>query len=885
MIKKGINDRMVGAVKSRMDIYEVISDFVDLKKKGANYFGFSPFVDEKTPSLSVSPGKQIFKCFSSGISGDAISFLMEKERYTFPEAIEWLAKKYSIPMADAKPATIKKEKKKKEVYEALAFAKDFYEKNLYHSDEGKSVCIPYLKARWLTGEVARQYGLGYATDQVQGLIHAFEESGRPAKDLELAGLLMPNKSPILDMFRRRLMFPIQDASGKVIGFGGRLLKGKKAKYINSPETEFYPKRRVLYGIYQAKDAIRKQDNCYLVEGYTDVLSLSQSGIQNVVASCGTAVTADHILLIKKYSQNITVLMDGDSAGTACAMGVIDTALSNGLSVHVVKLPAGKDPDSHSNDFEAGAFKSYLEENAQNFIDFQAGVLLSDGNAEAEDKVKAVQTSCESVSKISNPLTRTVYIERIAKDFGIDPGLAEQEIAVFLPKEKARPKKKKSKPDNEESFPYNSLVEAVLDWILKKRNLRKNLLSLKLELEGKEMDEEDINSIYLDASMDINPKIPKEVRGLVTMRDINAVLNSRNIPSYHPILEWVEAHRHLPHKPEILDDLCNCMNLRQPDSKVFLRRWLLGIPYRIKSDGVAVCLMLCLTGEKDAGKTTFLDYLFPDEFKKYCVRSTLQKKQDNVMTLATNFLVINDDMVADTHIKNTMKMLLSAKTVNMRLPYAKLPVNLRLVSAIASTSNEQEVLDDITENRRILPLHFVSRYDTESYNNIDKDQVFMEVWRAYERGESWKLNESDNALLHVINSDHKVMNFEMDMIYKHFVSKEEAKEDESYYFQTSGEIKDYLNARIAKGSILNERKLGQMFRVFFERSAFRCGVGVRKGYYVVFRDNTFSSALIDRLRTAVVQKDNPIINGKQVCLDVQPKYEKPPESPPDSVAPF
>ncbi len=874
---------MVGVVKSRMDIYEVISDFVDLKKKGANYFGFSPFVEEKTPSFSVSPGKQIFKCFSSGIGGDAIEFLMQKEKHTFPEAIEWLAKKYSIPMADAKPATIKKEKKKKEVYEALAFAKDFYEKNLFNSDEGKRVCIPYLKGRGLTGEVARRYGLGYATDHLQALIHAFEESGHPPKHLELAGLLMPNKSPILDMFRKRLMFPIQDAAGKVIGFGGRLLKGKKAKYINSPETEFYPKRQVLYGIYQAKDAIRKQNNCYLVEGYTDVLALSQNGVQNVVASCGTAVTADHILLIKKYTQNLTVLMDGDSAGTACALGVIDTALGNGLSVHLVKLPAGKDPDSHSNDFEAGAFKSYLEENAQDFIDFQAGVLLSDGKA--EDKVKAVQTSCESVSKISNPLARAVYIERIAKVFGIDHGLAEQEIAVFLPKEKARPKKKKSKPDNKENFPYNSLIEAVLDWILKKRNLRKNLLSLKLELDGKEMKEEDINSIYLDASMDINPKIPKEVRGLVTMRDVNAVLNSRNIPSYHPILEWVEAHRHLPHKPEVIDDLCNCMNLREPDSKVLLRRWLLGIPYRIKDDGIPVCLLLCLTGDINTGKTSFLDYLFPDEFKKYCVRSTLQKKQDNIITLATNFLVINDDMVADTHFKNTMKMLLSARIINMRLPYAKLPVNLQLVAAIACSSNEQEVIDDISENRRILPLHFVSLYDTESYNNIDKDQLFMEVWRAYERGESWKLNESDNALLKEINSDHKVMNFEMDMIYKHFISKEEAQEDESYYFQTSGELKDYLNSRIAKGSILNERKLGQMFRVFFERGAFRCGVGVRRGYYVAFRDNTFNYTLINRLKTAIGEKKNPIINGEQVSLDVKPKYEKPPESPPDSVAPF
>ena len=406
-----------------MDIYEVISDFVQLKKSGSSYKALSPFTNEKTPSFVVSPSKDIFKCFSTGKGGDAISFLMEIDGLSYIEALKYLAQKYGIAIEEdeADEKYLAEQSHRESLFITLNYAKNHYVENLWETDEGKSIGLSYFKERGFSEDTIKRFDLGYALNQWQGLTDAAIKAGYKDEFLEKTGLKVVKEEKAYDRFRGRVTFPIHNITGKVIAFGARTLKSneKGAKYLNSPETELYTKSKILYGIFQAKNEIRNQSNCYLVEGYTDVVSLSQAGIANVVASSGTSLTEDQIKLIKRYTKNVTVLFDGDKAGIKASMRGIDMMLTGGLNVKAVPFPEGEDPDSYANLLGGDAFRAYLGENAQDFITFKTGIYLREGKNDPIKKAESIREIVNSISLISDPIQRTVYIQECSSLLQID----------------------------------------------------------------------------------------------------------------------------------------------------------------------------------------------------------------------------------------------------------------------------------------------------------------------------------------------------------------------------------------------------------------------------------------------------------------------------------
>lgn len=430
-----ISQATIDEIKSRMDIYEVVNDFVRLKKSGSSYKALSPFTNEKTPSFVVSPSKGIFKCFSSGRGGDAINFLQEVDGLSYVEALKYLAQKYGIAVEeDEMPENFVEEQGQREsLFIILNFAKDYYKNNLHQSDEGKSVGLSYFKERGFSGETIDKFDLGYAFDQWDGLIQEAKKKGHNEDFLEKAGLKIVKEQKEYDRFRGRVIFPIHNITGKVIAFGARILKNVKnqPKYINSPETELYHKSHILYGIFQAKNAIRNEDNCYLVEGYTDVISLHQAGIHNVVASSGTSLTEDQIKLIKRFSDNVTVLFDGDNAGLKASMRGIDMILEGGLNVKAVAFPEGEDPDSHAKALGPEGFKTYLTEYAKDFIGFKASILVEDGKSDPIKKAEAIREIVQSISLIPDPIKRSVYIQECGNLLDIEESVLIHELNKLL----------------------------------------------------------------------------------------------------------------------------------------------------------------------------------------------------------------------------------------------------------------------------------------------------------------------------------------------------------------------------------------------------------------------------------------------------------------------
>jgi DNA primase len=430
-----INQATIEEIKSRMDIYEVVSDFIRLKKSGSSYKGLSPFTNEKTPSFMVSPSKEIFKCLSSGKGGDAISFLQEVDGLSYVEALRYLAQKYGITVEeDEMPENFVEEQNQREsLFIILNFAKDYYKGNLHDSDEGKSIGLSYFKERGFSADTIDNFDLGYAFDRWDGLIQYAKEHGHNEDFLEKAGLKIVNEDKQYDRFRGRVIFPIHNITGKVIAFGARILKNDKnqPKYINSPETELYHKSNILYGIFQAKNTIRNEDNCFLVEGYTDVISLHQAGIINVVASSGTSLTEDQIKLIKRFTDNVTVLFDGDNAGMKASMRGIDMILQGGLNVKAVAFPEGEDPDSYAKKLGSEAFKEYLARNAKDFMSFKASVFVEEGKKDPLKKAEAIKEIVNSISLIPDPIKRTVYIQECSNLLGIEESILINELNKLL----------------------------------------------------------------------------------------------------------------------------------------------------------------------------------------------------------------------------------------------------------------------------------------------------------------------------------------------------------------------------------------------------------------------------------------------------------------------
>ena len=421
-----------------MRVEEVIGDFVQLKRAGSNYKGLSPFSNERTPSFMVSPVKQIWKDFSSGKGGNAIAFLMEHEHFTYPEAIRYLAKKYHIDIEETEQSSEEKAQadERESLYIVSEYAQQYFQDTLFNTEAGKAIGMTYFKERGFTEETIQKFRLGFSPDEWTAFTDNALAKGYQLEFLEKTGLTIVNGDRKFDRFKGRVMFPIHSMSGRVLGFGGRILTNdkKQAKYLNSPESEIYHKSKVLYGIFFAKQAIAKADNCYLVEGYTDVIQMHQKGIENVVASSGTALTQDQIRLIHRLTPNITVLYDGDAAGLRASIRGVDLILEQGMNVKVCTFPDGDDPDSFARKTAYEDLVLYLENNATDFIRFKASLLMQEAQNDPIKKAETIRDMVESISKIPDLIKREVYVRECATIMDISEQVLFSTLAQILKKD-------------------------------------------------------------------------------------------------------------------------------------------------------------------------------------------------------------------------------------------------------------------------------------------------------------------------------------------------------------------------------------------------------------------------------------------------------------------
>ena len=421
-----------------MRVEEVIGDFVQLKRAGSNYKGLSPFSNERTPSFMVSPVKQIWKDFSSGKGGNAIAFLMEHEHFTYPEAIRYLAKKYHIDIEETQQSSEEKAQadERESLYIVSEYAQQYFQDTLFNTEAGKAIGMTYFKERGFTEETIQKFRLGFSPDEWTAFTDTALAKGYQLEFLEKTGLTIVNGDRKFDRFKGRVMFPIHSMSGRVLGFGGRILTNdkKQAKYLNSPESEIYHKSKVLYGIFFAKQAIAKADNCYLVEGYTDVIQMHQKGIENVVASSGTALTQDQIRLIHRLTPNITVLYDGDAAGLRASIRGVDLILEQGMNVKVCTFPDGDDPDSFARKTAYEDLVLYLENNATDFIRFKASLLMQEAQNDPIKKAETIRDMVESISKIPDLIKREVYVRECATIMDISEQVLFSTLAQILKKD-------------------------------------------------------------------------------------------------------------------------------------------------------------------------------------------------------------------------------------------------------------------------------------------------------------------------------------------------------------------------------------------------------------------------------------------------------------------
>ena len=432
-----ISQKTIDKIFSTIRVEEIIGEYVQLKRAGSNFKGLSPFHDEKTPSFVVSPSKQIWKDFSSGKGGSAITFLMEIENFTYPEALRHAAKKYGIEIEEDKVEYSEEQKKaqteRELLYKIHEVANTFFQEILWENDEGKAIGLSYFKERELHDDIIKKFQLGYSPEQKDAFTKYALEKGYEKEILEKSGIsIFPENTPTgIDRFRERVIFPIHSFSGRVLGFGARILKSnvKTAKYLNSPETEIYHKSNVLYGLNQSKQAISKENLCLLVEGYMDVISLHQSGIENVVASSGTALTTEQIKLIKRLTENVTILFDGDAAGIKASFRSIDMLLAEGMNIRVALFPDGDDPDSFARKHPRDFVENFIKTEAKDFIDFKAEILLKEAQNDPIKKAEAIRDIVKSIGFVSNALKQEIFIKEISTKFELSEQSLFNELGV------------------------------------------------------------------------------------------------------------------------------------------------------------------------------------------------------------------------------------------------------------------------------------------------------------------------------------------------------------------------------------------------------------------------------------------------------------------------
>ena len=449
-------------------IEEVIGDFVSLKKRGANHIGCCPFHNEKTPSFYVSPSKGIYKCFGCGEAGDVVSFLKKHEHYTYVEALQWLARKYNIEIQEKELTPEEKERQTERdgLFHVSEFAQKYFADLLYNDEMGRAVGLSYFHQRGMSDEIIKRFGLGYCLDEWSNFTDHALKNGYSEAMLEKTGLTIVKEDTgkRYDRFRGRVMFPIYSISGRVLGFSGRVLSSEKqaAKYVNSPDSDIYNKSRILYGLFQARSAIAKANKCYLVEGNVDVVSMHQSGVENTVASCGTSLTVEQIRLIKRYTPNVTVLYDGDSAGIKAALRAVDLLFAEGMHVRLVLFPDGEDPDSYAQKYGSTALQEYLAQHEENFIMFKTRVLLDDAKNDPIRRAALVSDTAHSIALVADMLERAEYIRQCSHLLHVSEEVLTDAVAKVTRQERQKAYEKEQKeekvPESVEEVPQES-VEA------------------------------------------------------------------------------------------------------------------------------------------------------------------------------------------------------------------------------------------------------------------------------------------------------------------------------------------------------------------------------------------------------------------------------------------
>lgn len=444
-------------------VEEVIGDFVTLKKRGANYIGHCPFHDEKTPSFSVSPSKGIYKCFGCSKAGNAVSFIMEHEHYSYPEALRWMAKRYNIEIEEEELSPEKQVEldERESMFALNNFVSKYFHDNLFENQEGRTVGFSYLKERGFIESTIKKFELGYALDEWETYSKHALKNGYKKDVISKTGLGIAKDERLIDRFKGRVMFPIHNLTGKVIGFGGRTLSASKktAKYLNSPESDIYHKSKTLYGIYFARTAIVKQENCYLVEGYTDVISLHQNGIENVVASSGTSLTIDQIKLIQRFSPNVTILYDGDPAGIKASFRGIDLILEQGMNVKIVLFPEGEDPDSFARSHRTSEIEEFITTQAKDFISFKTSLLLGETKGDPNAKAQLIKEIIQTISFIPNAIGRTVYIQECSHIMEVPEQTLMNELNKLLRFRYAKENRNDGPPITPPDIPFEERKES------------------------------------------------------------------------------------------------------------------------------------------------------------------------------------------------------------------------------------------------------------------------------------------------------------------------------------------------------------------------------------------------------------------------------------------
>ena len=513
-----IKQSTINQVFETSRVEDVIGDFVQLKRSGSNFKGLSPFSDERSPSFMVSPAKQIWKDFSSGKGGSVVSFLMEHESYSYPEAIKFLANKYGIEIDETEQTDEEKEanEKRESLFIINDFARDYFVEYLHQTDEGKSIGLSYLRQRNFTDNTIKTFELGLAPDEWTALADASQKNGFDEDLVVQTGLIIKKEEKKFDRFKGRLMFPIHSLSGRILGFGGRILKENKkaAKYLNSPESPIYDKSSILYGIYFAKRSIVKDDNCYLVEGYTDVIQLYQNGVENVVSSSGTALTPQQARLIYRFTKNITLVYDGDRAGIEAALRGVDVLLAQGLNVNISILPEEDDPDSFAQKYETDEIKAYLEEQSKDIVTFKAEVLSKKGKDNPSDRAEVVYDVINSIAKIPDEIQQDFYIKRCSSILEV----AEDKLFAALSQAIVRDQKqhqKRSAPPQKEGLHVVTEQKKQTPEIDQKYVLERNLIRLLIFHGHEEAEFEEIESEYDE---NIDDFVNKEVTQNSTVFD-------------------------------------------------------------------------------------------------------------------------------------------------------------------------------------------------------------------------------------------------------------------------------------------------------------------------------------------------------------------------------